>query len=60
MEQQQKRTCPECKSRDYRFRGRKKIAEDGKPEEFETKYKCKACGFVWSERTPTAGLRGTW
>jgi len=44
------RTCPECGSGDYQFRGRKKIAgEDGK-EAMETKYRCKACGHEWKVR----------
>jgi len=46
------RTCPACSSRDYAFRSRKKI-EPGKdgPEQIETKYRCKACGHEWRERT---------
>jgi len=48
--EQQKSACPECKSGDYRFRGRKKIVEEGKPDAMETKYKCQACGHVWRER----------
>ena len=53
MEQQKtSRTCPECKSPDYRFRGRKKIVEDRKPDAVETKYRCQACGHVWKELVP--------
>jgi DNA-directed RNA polymerase subunit M/transcription elongation factor TFIIS len=36
------RTCPECGSDDYQFRGRRKVAEA-----VETKYRCKACGHKW-------------
>jgi hypothetical protein len=37
--------CPECGSREYAFRGRKKItAEADQPAAVETKYMCKACG----------------
>ena len=50
--EQPKRACPECKSQDYRFRGRKKIVEDGKPEAVQTTYKCQACGHVWKESVP--------
>ena len=54
--EQQKRSCPECQSTEYQFRSRKKIsAENGKPEAVETKYRCKACGHVWSEKTPKTG-----
>jgi len=48
------RTCPECGSSDYVFRGRKKVAP--KQEEqgpvVETKYICKACGCEWKVRVP--------
>jgi transposase-like protein len=46
------RTCPLCGSRNYTFRGRKKIAEDGKPEEWETRYLCRQCNKVWKDRMP--------
>jgi hypothetical protein len=47
------RCCPECGSREYVFRGRKKIApQSGKPAAVETKYLCKACGHVWREQVP--------
>ena len=51
MEQQKtERACPKCKSRDYRFRSRKKIeAENGRPEAVETKYRCQGCGHEWRE-----------
>jgi hypothetical protein len=45
-DQPQTRTCPECGSGDYVFRGRKKIAADlAKKTEpaVETKYICRAC-----------------
>jgi DNA-directed RNA polymerase subunit M/transcription elongation factor TFIIS len=45
------RCCPECDSREYVFRGRKKIeAENGQPAAVETRYACKACGHAWRER----------
>ena len=41
-----KKSCPECGSRQYQFRSRKKVAgEHG--EAVETKYRCKACGHEW-------------
>ena len=47
------RCCPECGSREYVFRGRKKIApQSGKPAAVETKYLCKACGHAWREQMP--------
>ena len=46
-----KQTCEKCGKRDYQFRGRKKIeAKDGKPEAWETSYRCKACGHRWKVR----------
>ena len=38
----EKKTCPQCGSQEYLFRGRKKIVEEGKPEAVETRYSCKA------------------
>ena len=54
MDQNQsiKRACPECGSEKYLFRGRKKIAEAGKPEVVEATYRCKECEHIWKERTP--------
>jgi DNA-directed RNA polymerase subunit M/transcription elongation factor TFIIS len=47
------RTCPECGSAKYLFRGRKKIpATDGKAEAIETTYRCKECEHAWKERVP--------
>ena len=47
------RTCPECGSDKYLFRGRKKIpAAAGQEEAMETKYRCTACEHEWKERTP--------
>jgi transposase-like protein len=46
-----KRACPACGSGDYQFRSRKKVAEEGKGEAVETKYRCKACGHEWRMRT---------
>jgi DNA-directed RNA polymerase subunit M/transcription elongation factor TFIIS len=47
------RGCPECGSREYVFRGRKKVAaEAGQPAAIETKYMCKACGHEWKVRMP--------
>ncbi len=44
------RCCPECGSKQYVFRGRKKIAADqGQPAAIETKYMCKACRHAWKE-----------
>lgn len=43
--------CPECGSREYLFRGRKKIeAKEGQLAAVETKYKCRACEQEWKER----------
>ena len=47
------RRCPKCESRDYVFRGRKKIAADpekNQEEAVETKFRCRACGNEWKER----------
>jgi DNA-directed RNA polymerase subunit M/transcription elongation factor TFIIS len=45
------RCCPECGSREYVFRGRKKLpAEAEQPAAVETKYACRACGHTWKER----------
>jgi hypothetical protein len=45
------RCCPACSSREYVFRGRKKIAATSEqPAAIETKYMCKACGHAWRER----------
>ena len=47
------RRCPECGSREYLFRGRKKVvAEGGQPAAVETKYRCKGCGKEWKEKVP--------
>jgi rubredoxin len=47
------RCCPECGSREYVFRGRKRIvAEAQQPAIVETKYMCKVCGHAWRERMP--------
>jgi DNA-directed RNA polymerase subunit RPC12/RpoP len=41
------RCCPECSSREYVFRGRKKLtADQGQPAAIETKYMCKECGRI--------------
>jgi DNA-directed RNA polymerase subunit M/transcription elongation factor TFIIS len=48
------RHCPKCGSGEYLFRSRKPVvAEDGKGEGVETKYRCKACGHEWRVRVPT-------
>jgi DNA-directed RNA polymerase subunit M/transcription elongation factor TFIIS len=45
------RCCPECGSKEYVFRGRKKIAAEAEqPASVETRYMCKACGHTWKER----------
>lgn len=45
------RKCPACGSRDYVFRGRKKIAsQPGRAEDIETRFRCKPCAHVWKER----------
>jgi DNA-directed RNA polymerase subunit M/transcription elongation factor TFIIS len=52
--EQPKKTCPNCGSDDYIFRGRKKIEakpENGEPATLETKSRCKACGHEWKVRT---------
>jgi hypothetical protein len=47
------RCCPECSSKDYVFRGRKKLAAEAeRPPAVETKYICRACGHAWKERVP--------
>jgi hypothetical protein len=49
------RSCPQCGSSDYQFRGRRKLSADpGKGElgGWETKYRCKACAKEWKVRTP--------
>ncbi len=47
------RSCPQCGSKEYVFRGRKKIAAEGeKPPAIETKYMCRECGHAWKERVP--------
>jgi DNA-directed RNA polymerase subunit M/transcription elongation factor TFIIS len=49
------RTCPECDSKEYVFRGRKKIVAEGdQPAAVETKYMCKSCGHEWKVRVPPA------
>jgi DNA-directed RNA polymerase subunit RPC12/RpoP len=49
------RCCPACGSREYAFRGRKKIVEHGQPEQWETKYRCLACQQDWTDRMPVRG-----
>jgi hypothetical protein len=45
------RCCPECASKNYVFRGRKKIAAEGdQSPAVDTKYACRACGHTWKER----------
>ncbi len=45
------RCCPECGSKQYAFRSRKKVpAGAGKQAAMETRYKCKECGHEWRER----------
>lgn len=46
-----KRMCPECGSSSYLFRGRKTVETKGKSE-VETKYRCKECEHLWTERVP--------
>lgn len=47
------RCCPECSSKEYVFRGRKKIAAEARqPAAVETKYLCKTCGHAWREKVP--------
>jgi DNA-directed RNA polymerase subunit M/transcription elongation factor TFIIS len=47
------RSCPKCGSREYAFRGRKKVpAEAEQPAAIETRYACKTCGHAWKERVP--------
>ena len=45
------RACPECGSRNYEFRSRKKV-QGQKGEETETKYRCKSCQHEWRVKTP--------
>jgi len=42
--------CPKCASSDYRFRSRRKIANE-RGEAVETKYRCSACGYEWRVRS---------
>jgi DNA-directed RNA polymerase subunit M/transcription elongation factor TFIIS len=47
------RCCPKCTSKEYVFRGRKKLpANADLPAAFETKYACKTCGHTWKEKVP--------
>jgi DNA-directed RNA polymerase subunit M/transcription elongation factor TFIIS len=47
------RCCPECGSREYVFRGRKKIAADAnQPPVIDTKYAYRECGHTWKEGVP--------
>jgi DNA-directed RNA polymerase subunit M/transcription elongation factor TFIIS len=42
------RCCPECRSKEYVFRGRKTLpAEEDRPAAVETKYLCRECGHAW-------------
>ena len=44
-----KKRCPKCHSDQYLFRGRKTIpAKGSEPRAIETKFRCKACGHVWT------------
>ena len=46
------KTCPKCGSREYLFRGRKKLPAEGEqPAQTETKYRCKSCEHEWKVRT---------
>lgn len=45
------RCCPECKSRDYVFRGRRTV-EDDEGKVVVTKYHCRPCSHEWKERVP--------
>jgi DNA-directed RNA polymerase subunit M/transcription elongation factor TFIIS len=52
------RCCPKCGSREYVFRGRKKLAAEAEqPTAVETKYACKICGHGWKEKVPLTGTR---
>jgi hypothetical protein len=52
---------PGCGSKEYLFRGRKRVAgEPGKPQAVETKYRCKGCGHEWKVRVPEEELAGRW
>ena len=43
--------CLECGSREYVFRGMKKIAAEARqPVAVETNYMCRSCGHAWKER----------
>jgi DNA-directed RNA polymerase subunit M/transcription elongation factor TFIIS len=46
--EQPKRSCPECRSGDYVFRGRSVVEADGKAATV-TKYRCRVCGREWKE-----------
>ncbi len=47
-----RKTCPACGSGDYKFRSRRKVTEEGKPQAVETKYRCKVCNHEWNVRLP--------
>ncbi len=45
------RCCPKCGSREYVFRGWKKLPTEAEQSAaVETKYRCKACGKEWKVR----------
>ena len=45
--------CPKCGKSDYQFRGRKKAA--GEPEQWDTKFRCRACHHEWRVKEPLRG-----
>jgi DNA-directed RNA polymerase subunit M/transcription elongation factor TFIIS len=45
-----KRTCPKGGSDDYRFRSRRKVADEH-GDATETKFACQKCGYEWRVRT---------
>jgi YgiT-type zinc finger domain-containing protein len=44
------RRCPECGSKEYQFRSRKKMVDEAGKKVVETKYRCKECEKEWWEK----------
>jgi hypothetical protein len=52
------RKCPKCGKSDYKFRGCKKIPpnpETGDGEQWDTKFRCRACEHEWREKELVRG-----
>jgi DNA-directed RNA polymerase subunit M/transcription elongation factor TFIIS len=44
------KVCPKCESSEYRFRSRRKVADEH-GEAVETAYRCVVCGHEWRVRS---------